>query len=348
MLRTASWAACLLALGAAGCTTSSASLPPKDAPHSAPVAATRGRLRVTVSIDWEGAYLSEDGVEALVAFREALPDVPITHWICPAYLVKADGFRGDLRSELEILWREGDEAALHLHGWASLARAARVTRKEGPSFFTPTGPLVEFEDGDDGFDLELGAYSPSEFRAILRKSESLLASVGVETLPMFRGGAGILEDDILEALVAEGYVVDTSLIQAQFWRTQHGAPRQMGMRVEELWGTQGDFIEPFWIETPRGKLLEIPSAPGFGDYATVEQFTSYIDEAARRLRERPERDQYVHLGFHQENADLKGDVGPHSFRMRVQRAIEYILATYPSDVVFETMSQVAQRHGAKL
>lgn len=315
-------------------------------PTTQPVQPT-GRLRVTVGVDWEGAYLDPDGLAELAAFQKALPQVPITHWVCPAYLTKPQATH-DLQGALEDAVRKHDEVALHLHGWSSLAAAAGVEHKDGPSFFEAGGELIQFEDGDDGFELELAAYDRDEFRKILRSSRKLLESTGVTVLPIFRGGAGIIEGHILEILVAEGFVADASLIPAQFWRTEHEAPEQMVKRVLDVWGPRDDFVAPHWIETPAGKILELPSAPGFGDYSSVEDFLAYADAAVERLKLRPQEDVYLHFGFHQETAAETTEAAPHNFRLRVQKAIEAIQREYGSLLVFERMSDVARRHGAKL
>ena len=84
--------------------------------------------------------------------------------------------------------RPGDELAMHLHAWKSLATAASIEPKLSPSFLTGTDKLLEFEDGDVGFDTDLDAYTGPELRALLRTSRKLLEQTKLPISKSFRAG----------------------------------------------------------------------------------------------------------------------------------------------------------------
>src|SRR5690242_6460976 len=48
----------------------------------------RGRIVVAVTIDWEGAYLAPDGLDAIDEVRTSLGAAPITHFVSAAYFTK--------------------------------------------------------------------------------------------------------------------------------------------------------------------------------------------------------------------------------------------------------------------
>ena len=47
-----------------------------------------GRIVVALTIDWEGAYVSPDGLDALDEFRRALGPAPLTHFVSAGYFTK--------------------------------------------------------------------------------------------------------------------------------------------------------------------------------------------------------------------------------------------------------------------
>ena len=316
---------------------------------SPPPAATppSGRLRVTVSVDWEGAFLSDDGLAALGSLTKSHASVPITHWICPAYFTK-HVVDENVATRIRAAIRPIDEVAIHIHGWHSLVQAAGVEPKFGPSFLYEGDEILEFEDGDMGFEVDLSAYSEAEFRAVVRSAFDELKSAGFEVVRMFRGGAGILEPHNLDALVAEGFRVDSSAIPTQFWRAEHSVPEKMRRRIHDVWGDLDDFAEPRWLDTKHGNLLEIPAPPGFADYSSTAQLTAYVDAAAERLARSPSNDVYIHLAFHQETAHETSEVAPHRFAERIDRTLTHIAQHHGDVAEYELMSRVAIRYGAQL
>jgi hypothetical protein len=315
-MATMTWAhmACLVAL-AAGCSP-----------------APRGRIVVAITIDWEGAYLSPDGLDALDEFRRGAGPAPMTHFVSAAYFTKD---RPDPKAAATITqeFRKGDELAVHLHAWRSLARAGGIEPRLSPSFLTGTDKLLEFEDGDVGFDTDLDAYSATDLRVLVRTSRRLLEEIHLPVSRTFRAGGYLGTPKVLQAIQSEGFVVDCSATD----------PRQIDPRKDEvlprrlqaIWPGVEPTSQPWLVDGPGG-LLEMPIA-AFADYATSAQIVAVFEAAHARLHDEPRRDVFVVVGFHQETAQ--------DFAGRLREALDSVRARreIADELVFATVEDAAAR-----
>lgn len=291
----------------------------------------QGRIVVAISIDWEGAYFSPDGLDAMDALRDQIPGAPITHFVCAAYFSKEHPDSTALVS-LRSAVQPGDELAMHLHGWKSLAVAAKLEPKLSPSFLSGTEQLLEFED-DRGFDTDLDVYSVSELRALLRTSRRLLEPVGIPISTTFRAGGYLGTPKMLQAIFEEGYTVDSSATDhRQLEEQQDGV---LPERIHELWPKIDASAAPYAIEVTGGELLELPIA-AIADYATSKEITALFDQALARVKADPTRDAIVVLGFHQETAQ--------EFAPRLVEALTSVRARpeLASRLVYLTVAQAAE------
>lgn len=261
---------------------------------------------VSVSVDWEGAYFEEDGLAALARFRLENKDVPITHFVCPAYYTKPNAEPArDITSLLREGMRPGDEVGVHLHVWNSLVEASRVPVRSGRSFLTEDGRLMEF-DGDAGFDLDPSIYTTSEVRSMLRTSRRLLETAGFEVAPVFRAGGWLAPPAVLEAARAEGFTVDSSAVDPG-WLGE-GASTEgfevLAGRLRAIWPQVDRTTQPFRIETPAGAIVEIPDSGAMADHMASEEMEDHVQWAAGTGK----RPVFVHLGFHAETAHQYADL----------------------------------------
>jgi hypothetical protein len=304
---------------------------------SPPQPAAKGRLVVAVTLDWEGAYLSPEGLDALDALRKGLPDVPITHFVSAAYFTKDSPDPRAVSTIVEAV-RKGDELAVHLHAWKSLALAAGIEPKLNPSFLTGTDKLMQFEDGDVGFDTDLEVYSVVEARALIRTSRKLLEQTRLPISKSFRAGGYLATPRILQAIREEGFAVDSSATNAQQLDARQDAvlPR----RIREVWPKVETATQPFFVEVPGGKLLELPIA-AIADYVTAAELVGVLEAAHGRLQQEPARDVVVVLGFHQETSqEFAGRLGEALQQVRARKA-------FAADLLFTTIESAAERvHGA--
>ena len=295
--------------------------------------APRGRIVVAITIDWEGAYLSPDGLDALDEVRRILGPAPMTHFVSAAYFTKD---RPDPKAAATIAQegRQGDELAVHLHAWRSLARAGGIEPRLSPSFLTGTDKLLEFEDGDLGFDTDLDAYSATDLRVLVRTSRRLLEETHLPVSRTFRAGGYLGTPKVLQAIQAEGFAVDCSATDPRSIevRKDEVLPR----RLQAIWPDVNSTSQPWWIDAPGGPLLEMPIA-AFADYATAAQIAAVFEAAHGRLRADPRRDAFVVIGFHQETAQ--------DFAGRLREALDQIRGRreIADELVFTTVEDAAAR-----
>ena len=260
---------------------------------------------VSVSIDWEGAYFDSDALAAIAALRRQHPELPITHFVCPAYYSKPGANAAEVTALLRQHMAPGDEVGVHLHVWNSLVQAARVPVRSGRSFLTDDGRLMEFE-GDAGFDLEPSIYPTSELRAIIATARRLLDTAGFQVAPVFRAGGWLATPSVLEAARAEGLTIDSSAIDAS-WLGE-GASSQgfeiLADKVRAVWPKVDRTTQPFLIDTAAGQILEIPDSGAMADHMASEEMEDHVQWAA----DSKQRPTFVHLGFHAETADRYADL----------------------------------------
>lgn len=314
-IRTRAAAALVVALAACGDDASKAA-------SSAPA------VHVAISVDWEGAYMRTECFDALEQFRKDNPGVPITHMLNAAYYTKPQADAGEVTREVRLALKKGDETGLHIHAWKSLFDAAGVPPRAGPSFLHRSGEPVLVE-GDAGFDVELGAYTVFELRAVMKKSREILDREKLPLGPSFRAAGWLAAPSVLEAARAEGFSIDLSAAPA-VWFDDEGVDL-LRERMAALWPEVEPGTQPYWIETAAGRILEMPNTGAMADYVTTDEIEQHVTRAAAGLT--ADRPVFVHLGFHVETAD--------EFAPRLTLALAH-LRQRKVPVVFETVSRSAE------
>jgi hypothetical protein len=293
----------------------------------------KGRVIVALTIDWEGAYLSPDGLDALDEVRKRVGPAPVTHFVSAAYFTKD---RPDPAAAATIAKEvlPGDEIGLHLHAWRSLAKASGLEPKLSPSFLTGTDKLLEFEDGDVGFDLDLDAYSVPELRALVRTSKRLLEQAHLPVGRTFRAGGYLGTPKVLQAIREEGFAVDSSA--TDYRQLDERKDEVLPQRIRAIWPGIDTTAQPWLFDARGGRLLEMPVA-AFTDYATTAEIVGVLEAAHKRLAQTPGRDVFVVLGFHLETAE--------EFASRLTEALQKVRARpeLAGELAFMTLGDAAER-----
>src|SRR5690606_11706237 len=115
---------------------------------------------------------------------------------------------------------------------------------------------------------------------------------------------------------AEGFTIDTSAIDAAWLDGEEAAV--LGERVAAVWPKVDRTTQPFWIDTPAGRILEMPDSGGQADHVTADEMVEHVAWAAGVAAARPDRPVFVHLGFHAEPA--------HHFAPRLTEALAALRA----------------------
>jgi hypothetical protein len=313
-------AAALLAVAAVACGRSE----PAGSGQTAPPV-----VHVAISVDWEGGFLLPESLAALEAFRRDNPGVPLTHMLNAAYYTKPGAVAADVTREIRRAVRDGDDTGLHIHGWKTLVVAAGVKPLDGPSFLSPSTGLIAFQD-DIGFDLDLTAFTVADLRAIMKKSRAILEGQGLSVGPSFRAGGWIATPGVLEAARAEGFTIDSSAIDPAWLDEKEVAA--LRRRLADVWRRVDQTTQPFWIDTPAGKILEMPDTGAAADYLSVVEIQQHVERAATATVAAG-KPVFVHMVLHAETAD--------EYAPRLGQALS-VLRARSTPMVFETLSDSAE------
>lgn len=305
----------------------------KPPPEPGDVVSPAARICVAVSVDWEGAYLDPDDLQAFTQFRRELPDVPLTHLVNAGYFTKRDIDPVSTAQAISAVIGERDELGLHIHGWASLARRAGIEPRLQPSFLDAEGLVIE---GDRGFDVPLEAYSVDDIRALVRTSRKILAEHGFVVSATFRAAGWLAGERVLEAIRAEGFEIDSSAVDADW--LEEMADVSLPDRIRECWPDVHPDTQPFWIETRVGRLLEMPDTGALADYATADEMVAHLESVIASADAAPGTLRFAHVGFHQEGA---ADFAP-----RVIDALTRMKTRDKRAIVYDTVKNCAARFTA--
>lgn len=296
-----------------------------------PVDEPTGRVRLAVSVDWEGRELGPSNLAAMRAWREAVPGVPLTHFLNAAYYTKPGADAAAVTSLIASALLPGDELGLHVHGWRSLFAAAGVTYRDRPTFWRGMAEGAQPGLTDSGHEVEIGAYEVDELRAVLRRSRALLGEGGFTIGPAFRAGGWMATPRVLEAIRGEGFTIDSSATDGRWHDELTGYA--LRARIPEVWPGVSEETQPYRIATAAGVVLEMPDTGALADYVTVDEMVAHVRRAAARLR--PGQDLFVHVGFHQETAAR--------YAARVSQALRELARDPALPLAVETLSDSAAR-----
>jgi len=272
------------------------------------------KIHLVLSVDWEGDLLSSNNIAALENFRNRYPQIKLVHFLNAAYFVKAGNRTEAVKTSMLRGIRQGDQLGLHIHGWQSLVSASGVAYRNGPSFWRDG--VADNNDeyiGDRGHDVFLGTYTVLEIRKIIRYSLNVLANNGFSDLNLFRAGGWHLNDNVREALAAEGIRKDSSAVPVDLLREEIGA-RPLYRELSQIWSNINIFSLPYSISTSSGIIEEYPNNTALADYVSGEDAFGVFKQIIQNSHE---NEVYLHYGFHHETAAR--------FLPRVEFALEQLL-----------------------
>lgn len=257
-------------------------------PTASPVQKT---LQIYVTVDWEGATLDEENIEAMQAFRQKFPQVPLWHFLNPAYFVKP-GMDAQLAvSSIRRTLRPHDHLGLHLHGWQSLMRHCRVPFAEAPSI-VKLQEDCEHQDCGYAVSLEL-AYDTAALSRLLSCSQALMVTHGFPRPDSFRAGGWQAGPKLREALVANGFRVDSSHIDYRQISSSWTERSALVQSLTKLHPGASVLDQPYAVP---GGLTQYPNNGSLADYFTPEQLVGYLQTLIAADK------QVLVTGFHQETA----------------------------------------------
>lgn len=275
----------------------------------------QGKVRIVVSVDWEGEDLTSENLQAMKDFRRDFPDIPLQHFLNAAYYTKPQADAAQITKTVKSVLLPGDEHALHIHAWRSLVESSKVKFRVSPSFVTEGYSQADCPF-DCGVDVPLTAYTVAELRKIISRSVEILQREKFNRPKSFRAGGWQADDNVLEALAAEGFTLDSSATPAEFLQAYWGK-YNLYKFVAKLWANTTPTSQPYVYKTSSGlKITELPNNANLCDYMTGSDMFKVFQSNAAALKKDSKKDVYLSIGFHQETAAR--------YLPRIREAIELI------------------------
>jgi hypothetical protein len=333
-----------------------------------------GTLYATVTVDWEGEQITELSLQALENFKAIHPNIPLTHFICPAYFT-----RGDDLSEYNIKIKaltQNDEIGVHVHCWETLMRESHVEPITKPTCLTQ-GLVVKYGNGkeDRGFDVPLGVHSEADIRKILTTAKQILLEQGLttpETCVSFRCGAWMACDTVFSALQKEGFKNDASAAPSDWLPliTEKELPI-FASWMRTLWGKDETTTPNYLANTlnhtayPEGvvgcftadnktlsmpqllknNIVEVPDTGALMDYTPKVVLYNYIQNAWNLSKN---EDIYISFGFHLESAHLTNESPPGASLIMGLMQVLSKIKQEKKEIVYLTINQVGEQIRNKL
>ena len=260
---------------------------------------TQAQITVFVTVDWEGAWLENDNIEALQIFRKKFPYIPMLQLLNPAYLLKQDVNKDLALEQIKSTFLPEDTQGLHVHAWKSLVQICQVPYQHSYSY---SGENETCETGDCGYTVSLeNAYSEADLTQLIACSRDLLVQQGFAKPVHFRAGGWQMGPKLANALQANGFVWDSSRIDANLLTTRWHTESGMIKMTSALHEGSTPLEQPFELkaaDAQHAALIEYPNNAALADYTNTKQI---IDMFKQLILNRKE---VMVLGFHQETADM--------------------------------------------
>lgn len=262
---------------------------------------SQGKLKIVVSVDWEGSDLQIKNLQAMKDFRRDYPEIPLQHFLNAAYYTKHGAKTNEITEAIKSVLLPKDEQGLHIHAWKNLVEASGVKFRTTPSFVVD-GFMIADCKIDCGQEIALTGYTNEELRKIIAHSIEILQKAGFKRPKSFRAGGWQADDTVLDALAAEGFTLDSSATIADFLLPEWGKYKLHKM-VKNLWMNISPTSQPYNYTTSSGlKILELPNNSCLSDYMTGEDMFKVFQSNAEILQKNPKKNVYLSIGFHQETA----------------------------------------------
>lgn len=264
---------------------------------------SKPQVNFTVSVDWEGALLEKNNLNAMRRFRDKFPEIPLVHFLNAAYFTQEGAKATEIHNKILSVLRPGDELGLHLHGWEKLFTQAGVQFRSSPSFLKNPSHSLSSITGEPGHDISIEAYSVEELRKVIRFSLDRLAEHGFTGIESFRAGGWLAGPHVLEALAREGFKIDSSALPPSLIADTMSDHPLFPM-LSRLWPSTTSTSQPYTIKTSGGPIQEYPNNAGMSDYVNPRQFEKVLQDNLDAVRNQENPSIFVHYGFHEESAEL--------------------------------------------
>jgi hypothetical protein len=160
-------------------------------------------ITMVMTVDWEGRNISFKNISAIQKFRSAYPEIPMLHFLNPAYFTK-EYVDADLKEKINSVLRPQDERGLHIHAWKSLVQYCGVNYQSKPTIADIDENCSDGKDCGHTVSLEY-AYSQTELSQLVKCSQAILANQGFGEPKSFRAGGWQLGTKLAQALAENNF-----------------------------------------------------------------------------------------------------------------------------------------------
>jgi len=249
-------------------------------------------FKILVTVDWEGYEIAAENIEEMQAFRQQFPHIPIVHLLNPVYILREPLQAGQYRSMIKSTLLPGDVQGLHLHAWKSLITYCGIPFQSAPSFHPESEHCKQGKDCGYTVSLEL-SYSQQALTKLLACSQQLQVAQGFDKPLYFRAGGWQGGQKLKQALLANGFVWDSSEVDAELLTTRWPQKSELVQSLKQLHPNTTPLDQPYTIEK---QLKEYPNNAALADYTTTKQLVALFEQLVANKK------QVMVLGFHQETA----------------------------------------------
>ena len=334
------------------------------------------RIYIAVTTDWEGAHFRN--LKELRKIRQEMGwELPVTHFICPAYFTRQ--MPEDKAARIQEAMGRYDETALHIHCYQSLVQQACVAFRSSPNYYRGQAPLLRklasiFQknptNGVSGRGVPLSAYNHEEIKKIVLTSGRLLEEALGQKVVSFRAGGWIANDAVFQVLTEAGFTLDSSAVPPAVLsqgyrcsnngngRDDHGETNGTFTNfITNLWGCheqQEGFLKNSMIRQSLHEnfitrykqpwringLPELPSNGALSDFASIKRTMRPLLNHGLKQAKQHHKDFFMSIGMHQE--------GPLEWKVPLLEFVRSITPEERKYIRFVTMKQAAAIFGEQV
>jgi hypothetical protein len=252
------------------------------------------KITMVMTVDWEGRNISEKNISAIQKFRNNHPEIPMLHFLNPAYLIRPGADIEKLINQINSVLRNDDERGLHIHAWKSLVEYCGVNYKASPTFANFDENCQDGKDCGHTVSLEF-AYSQNDLSQLVKCSKEILFNHGFGNPKSFRAGGWQFGRNLAQALAENNFIMDSSKTDAKVLIPQWGKDSNLVQMVLKLHPNASAIDQPFEIFPG---LKELPDNGCLADYTPPSTLLSLFKENAEN------GGGFFVTGFHLETADV--------------------------------------------
>lgn len=255
---------------------------------------TPHHMRIYVTVDWEGTSLEQENIDTMRAFRKNFPHIPMLQLLNPVYFVREPSqptHTSQVANTIRSTFLNSDTVGLHVHAWKSLVTYCGIAYQHQPSFADSD---ENCQTGDCGYTVSLEyAYSAPDLSKLIACSSQVLLTHGFTKPKHFRAGGWQRGPKMLAALENNGFVWDSSDIDASLLTTRWHDESGIVKMLRQLHPNNTSLDQPYAISA---QMMEYPNNAALADYTSSKQIVALFKQLIAANK------QVMVLGFHQETA----------------------------------------------